>query len=374
MDTQIRCLFNTLPARRRERSLWRGIVLFVCCGSIWLLSLAGVVLSPLWIFPVAVLANGITMSMLFIVGHDACHGSLVPALRLNRMIGTLAFLPSLHPFSGWKRSHNGMHHVWTNLKGEDPGYPPFSLDEFRRLTPLRRLLERFYRSWAGIGFFYFAEVYWKCLLFPRCDRQPPQRREFLLDRILITAYLLLEIVSIYRVSLAVDRSHPLLFTICAVVAPYCFFLWLMAFVTYQHHTNPEIPWFDQKSEWSYFQTQVAGTTHVAFPPVFDFIFLHILDHSAHHVDPLIPLYHLDQSQVALEQAYPGSVKIIGWGPSVLWNTLSCCKLYDYRQHRWLDFNGHPTTPSLIVTSELLRLPDLPPSKPVLQTRQDLPVS
>jgi omega-6 fatty acid desaturase (delta-12 desaturase) len=71
--------------------------------------------------------------------------------------------------------------------------------------------------------------------------------------------------------------------------------------------------------------------------------LHIFDHAAHHVDPLIPLYQLEQSQQALENKYPQSIKIINWNLRVYWNTLSCCKLYDYREHRWLDYRGNPTT-------------------------------
>ena len=98
MDAQIRCLFNTLPEKRRERSTLLGITLFAFCTTIWALTLAAVVLSPLWLSILASFANAVTLAMLFIVGHDAGHGSLVSSLRMNRVIGTLAFLPSLHPF------------------------------------------------------------------------------------------------------------------------------------------------------------------------------------------------------------------------------------------------------------------------------------
>lgn len=90
--------------------------------------------------------------------------------------------------------------------------------------------------------------------------------------------------------------------------------------------------------------KLAGTTHVAVPPLFAFIVLHILDHSAPRSGLLIRLYQLDQSLVALEQAYPGAVKIIGWGPQVLGNTLSWCKLYEYRQYRWLGGSNSMTSP------------------------------
>ena len=50
--------------------------------------------------------NGLAMASLFVVGHDACHGSLTPDPRLNNWMASLAFLPSLHTVTGWKSAHN----------------------------------------------------------------------------------------------------------------------------------------------------------------------------------------------------------------------------------------------------------------------------
>jgi hypothetical protein len=30
-----------------------------------------------------------------------------------------------------------------------------------------------------------------------------------------------------------------------------------------------------------------------------------------------------------------------------------CKLYDYKNHCWLDFEGHPTSSSIIVNDEIV---------------------
>src|SRR5689334_16339280 len=57
----------------------------------------------------------VAIAMLFVVGHDACHGSLTGSARLNGWIGRLAFLPSLTPFRAWDEGHNRTHHVYTNL-------------------------------------------------------------------------------------------------------------------------------------------------------------------------------------------------------------------------------------------------------------------
>src|ERR1700738_4314392 len=54
---------------------------------------------------------GAAIAMLFVVGHDACHGSFTASQRLNLWIGRIAFLPSLTPFRAWEFGHNQTHHV-----------------------------------------------------------------------------------------------------------------------------------------------------------------------------------------------------------------------------------------------------------------------
>lgn len=347
MKHQIKEVRSALPPNSRDRSNVVALALLAFCAATWTISMVLISVSPLWFTWVAILGNGIAIAMLFIVGHDAAHDNFVRSHQLNRLIATLAFLPGLHPRSSWAHSHNLKHHAWTNLKGEDPGYAPFSLQEYRRLPLYRRLLERFYRTSIGLGLFYFFEVYCKDMVFPRGNRRPADEHAFLVNRVTVALFFVFQCSAVYWIAVSRDRPHPILFTFYAVIAPLAVFVWLMGFVTLQHHTHPEIPWFDKKQEWSFFQCQVAGTTHIRFPRIFDVVLLNILEHSAHHVDPLIPLYRLQSSQSVLDVAYSDSIKTIEWSPLVLWKTLCQCKLYDYREHRWLDFNGKPTTARLL---------------------------
>src|SRR5262245_48829106 len=48
----------------------------------------------LMIFPASV-----AIARLFVIGHDACHGSYTRYDWLNKLVGRIAFLPSLTPFS-----------------------------------------------------------------------------------------------------------------------------------------------------------------------------------------------------------------------------------------------------------------------------------
>jgi acyl-lipid omega-6 desaturase (Delta-12 desaturase) len=72
------------------------------------------------------------IARLFVIGHDACHGSYTPNKTLNKWIGRIAFLPSLTPYSLWEIGHNLAHHGFTNLKGRDYVWTPYSPSEFAR--------------------------------------------------------------------------------------------------------------------------------------------------------------------------------------------------------------------------------------------------
>lgn len=74
---------------------------------------------------------------------------------------------------------------------------------------------------------------------------------------------------------------------------------------------------------------------------------HIMDHTAHHVDPRIPMYNLPRQQAALEQAYPESIAVANWSFESFYKTLRTCQLYDYENHRWMRFDGTPTTERLV---------------------------
>src|SRR5487761_2336193 len=118
---------------------------------------ATVLLTPVWAKIGVGLVAGFIIGRLFILGHDACHQSFTPHRGLNRILGRIAFLPSLTPYSLWDIGHNVVHHGQTNLKGFDFVWAPFSVEEFKTLSPARRLLERIYRSGWAPGLYYFIE-------------------------------------------------------------------------------------------------------------------------------------------------------------------------------------------------------------------------
>ena len=136
---------------------------------------------------------GIHITRFFILGHDAAHGSLTALPAVNGIIGRTALLPALHPFSLWQVGHNRVHHAFTNLKGIDFIWIPYSPTEFRRLPRYRRLLERFYRSVAGFGLYYLLDIWWKYLSPKGIKALKGRRATYYVDLALGLAFLALQI-------------------------------------------------------------------------------------------------------------------------------------------------------------------------------------
>ena len=336
-----------MPADRLRRSTISGIAIFFFGIALYTALVVCVAAAPDWrLQTIASFATGVQVAILFVIGHDACHGSLTPHRWLNRVIGTISFLPSWHPFSAWMHTHNGVHHVWTNVGGVDMGYPPFSKPSYDRLPPWRRIGERLLRSPLGVLAFYFFTVYFQYEMFPSRDRKPSGRahRSFQYERFGILVFgILLCIVSTFIARWA-GRPVWLAILLVLVMPSACFFS-VLSFVTYLHHTHPRVPWYTQK-EFNYFN-MLQATVHVEFPPLIDIVLHNILQHTAHHADMRIPLYNLRRSQEALEIAFPDDVVRVPWSWKGYFHTVNTCRLFDYERHCWLDWDGTPTTAPLL---------------------------
>src|SRR5262249_55539010 len=91
-----------LPRACWRRSDLRGGAIFALGAPLYVLLFLGTFLLPTWwLRAAAMLAQPWVIGALFVIGHDACHGSVVRTGWLNRMLGRAALLPACHPYSGW---------------------------------------------------------------------------------------------------------------------------------------------------------------------------------------------------------------------------------------------------------------------------------
>jgi omega-6 fatty acid desaturase (delta-12 desaturase) len=295
---------------------------------------AAIAVPPLLAVPAAVLC-GLSIGLLFIIGHDACHQSLTPSRPLNRLIGTVAFLPSLHPFSLWDLGHNRTHHRFNNVRGQDYVWEPLSPADYRRAPLSRRLTYRFSRSPLGIGAYYGCAIWAKRMFFVLPWKVAGGRPAYSWDLLAVWAFLPLQLSLIVTLGAALHRhsAHSILM---GFALPFLVWNVLMSFVIYLHHIHPRIRWYRSIDEWRSLDGRINGTAHVRFPYVVDKLLLHIMKHNAHHYAPAVPLYNLGPLQEIVEVRGGISWR---WSPREFIHVCRACKLFDYELGQWCSFES-----------------------------------
>lgn len=295
----------------------------------------------IWAKALCSVLAGFWIGRLFILGHDACHQSLTPNRRLNKIIGRLAFLPSVSPYSLWDIGHNVVHHGYTNLKGVDFVWAPASVPEYQAMSPMRRFMENIYRSGWAPGLYYMVEIWWKKMMFPKASAMPTQRKTFFWDSLLCASFGIIWAAGVVAVALSTEQSvWALLFWAWAL--PLLFWFSMIGFVVYLHHTHTRVVWHDDKQEWAKAQPFVSTTVHLIFKMKIGALMHHIMEHTAHHVDMSIPMYELKKAQHLLETVLPERIVIQPFSWRWYFKTAQACKLYDFKQKCWLNFKGEPT--------------------------------
>ena len=327
-----------------ERAVMRAIVLQIIDTVILTAGIVGTVyFESVLVKLLLAVFSGFMIGRIFILGHDACHQSFTPYRGLNKVLGRLAFLPSLTPYSLWEVGHNVVHHGYTNLKGFDFVWAPLTREEYAKLSFAGRLLDRAYRSGWAPGLYYMIEIWWKKMIFPNAKEMPTRRPIFVKDSWLVSAFALVWLGGLVGGAMAFDQSIPLVLLMGGVV-PFLFWCAMIGFVVYVHHTHVKVSWHNEKSAWTKAQPFVSTTVHLTFPMKIGNMVHHIMEHTAHHVDMSIPLYRLKQAQAKLEEMLPGRIIVQPFSWGWYFKTAKACKLYDFSRECWTDFQGRMTSP------------------------------
>jgi len=326
----------------RQSSNLRAVLLCSFDVSLFFGSLAGVILIDSLAFKIiAAIIAGLAIARLFVVGHDACHQAFFSNRKANRWIGSIVFLPSLTPFSLWEAGHNVSHHVYTNLKTHDFVWTPLSLAEYQAMPSWRRQLERFYRSGFGFWAYYGIEIWWRKMMFPNKEAVPLQRPAFFRDSLQVSVFAVIWIAFLVALASATAQS-PALLVVLGFIVPQIVWQLLMGAVIYFQHTNPGIAWFDNTAEWETTREGLSGTMLITFPNHLGRLINNIMEHPAHHLDVRIPLYEIEAAQSTLNtQATGAPSQAFSW--KFITDCVHRCKLYDYAEHRWTDFEGNFTS-------------------------------
>ena len=322
-----------------KRDIARPIGIFVVTLVVYGMLILAALASPLWASVVLVPVSGVLVSMLFVIGHDACHQSLTSSGLLNHVIGRIAFLPSLHAFSLWGRQHNQRHHRFNNIRYLDCYWVPMSPDEFAKASPARRWLYQLYRHPIGAGFYYLFEIWPQQMIIARRAVLGEVRPVHVADSLLVWAFLAADVAALATVGSWFDKSAAISITI-GLLLSFVIFTAFLSVATLLHHTHPAVPWYSTLKDWQDDDGTISGTAHVEMPWYIQNTFLFIMEHTAHHYAPGVPFYNLDGMQRRMNEQGVLSYRIT---LKQFLAVCQACKLFNYEERHWLNFHGKRTS-------------------------------
>jgi len=291
---------------------------------------------PLLLVPLWILA-GLTISALFIVGHDAAHGALFKSKRLAYAIGQLAMLPALHVFEAWVFGHNRIHHGHTVREGMDYVWHPSSPAEYRALSLPRRLAHRLKWSFLGAGLYYGWDIWWRSMMrFTPPEKIAPEVRR---DRRIVVGWAVGASAALLALGFSTYGSAlgALWMWLKVFALPFAMWNYSIGISVYVHHISPDIPWHGRR-QWTRFKGQMEGTTILHIPVWLNLFYHNIFLHVPHHVDMRIPFYKLDEAAEAIRARFGDVVREKDFSFADYLRTTRYCKLYDFESERWLRYD------------------------------------
>ncbi len=321
----------------RDIAIYAGMVaLLVSFDSIFLLA-------PLWVL------TALSISALFIIGHDAAHGALFASKRMNYLVGQAAMLPSLHVYEAWVFGHNRIHHGHTVREVMDYVWHPSTPEAYRAMTPVQRGLHRVKWSWLGAGVYYGWDIWWKNMM--RFIAPAKIAADVKRDRAIVWTWAAVVNAALLGAGVAlyggIGGGLWLWFKVFAV--PFVLWNYVIGIAVYVHHISPEIAWQNRR-EWTRFKGQMEGTTILHVPAWVNFFMHNIMLHVPHHVDMRIPFYRLPEACEAIRRDFgeivrEKSVRFVDY-----LRTTRACKLYDFETHTWRGYNAAKDAPELLAQS------------------------
>jgi omega-6 fatty acid desaturase (delta-12 desaturase) len=285
---------------------------------------------------------GLAIAGLFILGHDAAHGSLFASERLNRWLGTAAMLPALHVFEAWRFGHNRVHHGHTLRRGMDYVWEPLTPDEYARLSRAGRAWHRVCWSFAGAGPYYLWEIWWKRMLrfVPPARLAAPVRR----DRALVVGFAALQLGAAFAWGLWRYGSPGggVWAALELVIVPFLLWNYVIGFCIYVHHIAPDIAWRERRAP-NAADEQLDLTTILRAPRWLNAFLHEIFVHAPHHLDVRIPFWELSRAARALAERSGAAPREKPLRMRDYLATTRTCKLFDYARRAWVDYAGRPAS-------------------------------
>jgi len=224
---------------------------------------------------------------LFILQHDAGHGSFFPKKWMNDLLGFFTGVLTLVPYHHWQLSHARHHATSGNLDKRGVGdIYTMTLEEYLKASPWQRFAYRVYRN--PFVMFFIGPIYVFMLSYRLPlgygSEKPSVRNSVALTNL----FLVLLWAGIY---LAFGLK-----TLLLVYLPIQYFAGMVGiFLFYVQHQFEDAYW-EHDPRWEYLKAAMEGSTYLKLPKVLQWLTGNIGFHHIHHLAPKIPNYHLPKVQ------------------------------------------------------------------------------
>lgn len=238
---------------------------------------------------------GTMLWSLFVLGHDAGHGSFSSDRTVNTIVGILVHGAILVPYRGWQRSH-ALHHMKTGHFHQEEVFRPARKGED---TFFRKLIFR-----SGI-FLIIGWPMYKIGIRNLTTYKPITGSHYLPQSDLYTKSVrvswyfgLLSLFGFLALYISLGTVFGWGFFAKYILAPYLIYGAWLTFVTYMQHVSPEVPVYDDK-DWTRLKGALASVDRDYGP--FNWLTHNIGNlHVIHHIFPTIPHYRLREATNAIK--------------------------------------------------------------------------
>ncbi len=228
--------------------------------------------------------NAFFLVRIFIIQHDCGHQSFFKNRKLNNAIGRICSIFSLIPYTYWAKSHS-FHHAHTVMLHEhrDIGdINTLTVEEYTALSKFGKFKYRIYRSVPVmflIGPLYYILIHNRLPLIRFKDWKKTRYSLIWNNLLVFGVYIALGFLVGWNNFIKVQIPVTIFFAMIAI--------WFF-YVQHQHEQN----YRQWKDKWDYLTSAIKGSTYYNLPKVLHWLTGNIGFHHIHHLNSLIPNYHL----------------------------------------------------------------------------------
>jgi omega-6 fatty acid desaturase (delta-12 desaturase) len=304
------------------RSMTQILTTIIPYGLVWVLMWQSLGISYWLTLALAVLQAGLTIR-LFVIHHDCSHGSFFKSRRLNDIVGFVFGAIALTPYRSWQWSHAHHHASNGNLDRRGHGdVMTLTVEEYRRLSPLRRLGYRIFRNPVVMFLIVPALLFIVVYRFPNARRGKGARGW---SGVMPTNFALA--AGFLGIGWLIGWQVLLMLALPVILISTSMGVWLF----YVQHQFEDSYW-QYGDAWERIPACLRGSSYYALPRVFEWFTAHIGFHHIHHLDSRIPNYRL-------KECYRNEPALQNVQRLTIAQSLRCifAKLWDEEQQRMVGF-------------------------------------